>query len=433
MDNARLDNFYIYDSSEVILEGSSKLINLTVYNCYYVIATENVSIQNVIFNSGVMELSDNAQLSNVTLNGGDVRIGSSTASVNNVTINSGATLAVQGNAANISVKADARLAQVGDRQSAGTISGVTVADGAWISINNAAQFHASYDPSKVTIGYDFNSNHALQKNAKESYKYIVTFYANYYVNNGYTANDMCIAAGNDNVYLNAGGKMIDGDIENGTLTVTGNAQISGIVNLYGSTYHIANNSFYRSAGIQFNDDNCNLRAATFNFVLGENKELANYTPTTDLTGMGLYFAEEFGQGAGESYDVKLSVTVDSALKTGEEYSMYLGTGFNVTGIQVYDKNGASLGTVYYGQDLTAKGVTYSVKYLNESEPNSAFDYQWGFYATVSASTKNDINGDGLVGRVYEVGNNWAKVISVIDETNNVSFQVSFVRFRVHIC
>ncbi|MBO5666140.1 MAG: rod shape-determining protein MreC, partial [Firmicutes bacterium] len=34
-----------------------------------------------------------------------------------------------------------------------------------------------------------------------------------------------------------------------------------------------------------------------------------------------------------------------------------------------------------------------------------------------------INGDGLVGRVYEVGNNWAKVISVIDETNNVSFQV----------
>ena len=34
-----------------------------------------------------------------------------------------------------------------------------------------------------------------------------------------------------------------------------------------------------------------------------------------------------------------------------------------------------------------------------------------------------INGDGLVGRVYEVGSDWAKVISVIDETNNVSFQV----------
>jgi rod shape-determining protein MreC len=34
-----------------------------------------------------------------------------------------------------------------------------------------------------------------------------------------------------------------------------------------------------------------------------------------------------------------------------------------------------------------------------------------------------INGDGLVGRVYEAGKDWAKVISVIDETNNVSFQV----------
>ena len=34
-----------------------------------------------------------------------------------------------------------------------------------------------------------------------------------------------------------------------------------------------------------------------------------------------------------------------------------------------------------------------------------------------------INGDGLVGRVYEAGKNWAKVISIIDETNNVSFQV----------
>jgi len=34
-----------------------------------------------------------------------------------------------------------------------------------------------------------------------------------------------------------------------------------------------------------------------------------------------------------------------------------------------------------------------------------------------------INGDGLIGRVYEAGNGWAKVISIIDETNNVSFRV----------
>lgn len=34
-----------------------------------------------------------------------------------------------------------------------------------------------------------------------------------------------------------------------------------------------------------------------------------------------------------------------------------------------------------------------------------------------------INGDGLIGRVLDVGPNWAKVISVIDENNRVSFQV----------
>ncbi|MBR0599496.1 rod shape-determining protein MreC [Sinanaerobacter chloroacetimidivorans] len=34
-----------------------------------------------------------------------------------------------------------------------------------------------------------------------------------------------------------------------------------------------------------------------------------------------------------------------------------------------------------------------------------------------------INGDGLIGRVLEVGDNWSKVISVIDETNSVSFKV----------
>lgn len=34
-----------------------------------------------------------------------------------------------------------------------------------------------------------------------------------------------------------------------------------------------------------------------------------------------------------------------------------------------------------------------------------------------------INADGLVGRVYEAGKDWAKVISIIDETNNVSFKV----------
>ncbi len=34
-----------------------------------------------------------------------------------------------------------------------------------------------------------------------------------------------------------------------------------------------------------------------------------------------------------------------------------------------------------------------------------------------------INGDGLIGRVLETGTDWAKVISVIDESNSVSFKV----------
>lgn len=34
-----------------------------------------------------------------------------------------------------------------------------------------------------------------------------------------------------------------------------------------------------------------------------------------------------------------------------------------------------------------------------------------------------VNGDGLVGRVIETGNGWSKVVSVIDESNNVSFMV----------
>lgn len=34
-----------------------------------------------------------------------------------------------------------------------------------------------------------------------------------------------------------------------------------------------------------------------------------------------------------------------------------------------------------------------------------------------------INGDGLIGRVLEVGTDWAKVISVIDESNSISFKV----------
>ncbi|MDO4552472.1 MAG: rod shape-determining protein MreC [Bacillota bacterium] len=55
---------------------------------------------------------------------------------------------------------------------------------------------------------------------------------------------------------------------------------------------------------------------------------------------------------------------------------------------------------------------------------------WFSVFTINAGTdrgvKEDstvINGDGLVGRVLSVGTDWAKVISIIDESNNISFKV----------
>jgi rod shape-determining protein MreC len=55
---------------------------------------------------------------------------------------------------------------------------------------------------------------------------------------------------------------------------------------------------------------------------------------------------------------------------------------------------------------------------------------WYRIFTINAGSKQGvkknavvINREGLVGRILDVGPDWAKVISVIDESNNVSFQV----------
>lgn len=55
---------------------------------------------------------------------------------------------------------------------------------------------------------------------------------------------------------------------------------------------------------------------------------------------------------------------------------------------------------------------------------------WFNLFTINAGTDDGIykdavviNGDGLIGRVLETGKNWSKVISVIDESNSVSFKV----------
>ena len=55
---------------------------------------------------------------------------------------------------------------------------------------------------------------------------------------------------------------------------------------------------------------------------------------------------------------------------------------------------------------------------------------WFNIFTVNAGTNDGvyrdavvINGDGLIGKVLEAGPDWAKVVSVIDESNSVSFKV----------
>lgn len=54
---------------------------------------------------------------------------------------------------------------------------------------------------------------------------------------------------------------------------------------------------------------------------------------------------------------------------------------------------------------------------------------WYNMFTINAGTKDGItknspviNGDGLVGRVYEVGSNWAKVVSLIDYKSEIGFE-----------
>lgn len=79
--------------------------------------------------------------------------------------------------------------------------------------------------------------------------------------------------------------------------------------------------------------------------------------------------------------------------------------------------------------------------LNFDDPAGDYSYvtaaviamdgsQWYSLFTINAGTEKGIhknavviNADGLIGRVLEVGPDWAKVISVIDENNYVSFQV----------
>ncbi|MDR3295524.1 MAG: rod shape-determining protein MreC [Clostridiales Family XIII bacterium] len=77
---------------------------------------------------------------------------------------------------------------------------------------------------------------------------------------------------------------------------------------------------------------------------------------------------------------------------------------------------------YAGLEDAYRLVTADVIGLDESSGFRIF--------TINVGTENGvaenavvIDGNGLIGRVLETGERWAKVISIIDETNNVGFQV----------
>ena len=85
-----------------------------------------------------------------------------------------------------------------------------------------------------------------------------------------------------------------------------------------------------------------------------------------------------------------------------------------------------------------RSLTEAMNYIDPTEDYSyltakvvAMDgSSWYHIFTINAGSEDGvrknsvvINGDGLVGRILDVGPNWAKVITVIDENNDVSFQV----------
>ena len=85
-----------------------------------------------------------------------------------------------------------------------------------------------------------------------------------------------------------------------------------------------------------------------------------------------------------------------------------------------------------------KALKYALNYIEDDSkydivsasvigksPNNWFNI-FTINAGESQGIKKDsiiLNSNGLIGRVYEVGDNWAKVISIIDNSSSVSFQI----------
>ncbi len=409
-DQAQVANIILNDQSECAVSSDSTAVTIdtiTVNDSSLLKIRGATSVEHLTVNSGVVELFDTSAITDVLMNGGAIHSWDGDHIIRDIQ-QYGGIIAVQGKIDGIMVYDGGRLAQVGDSTTSGEISNMTLQSGAWLSINNISTINGGFDPSDITVGYNFNSGY--QRNGNESYKYIVTFYNVYSVGNGKTARDMCVSVGNTNVFLRTGGTMIGGDIENGCLTVEGGSVMSGSINLYGETYYQEDNyGYHDAAGIHFLTDDTTLGNATFNFVLGQNKQLDNYVADPLVKpDIGLVFDENFGDDEIDKFN--LSLTLNETLKSGEEYSMFLGTGFKFETIDVYGKNGNFLGTASFGRDLNVDNKTISV--VEVLSTGKLYTTQWG--VKVVSHDRNDVGSD-------IDGNGIADVLLTISRRSHAAF------------
>ncbi len=85
-----------------------------------------------------------------------------------------------------------------------------------------------------------------------------------------------------------------------------------------------------------------------------------------------------------------------------------------------------------------KNLKYALNYIEDTDKQNTISASligkepgnWFNIFTINAGENAGIrkdnivlNSDGLIGRIYEVGDNWAKVISIIDSNSSVSFEI----------
>jgi len=90
-------------------------------------------------------------------------------------------------------------------------------------------------------------------------------------------------------------------------------------------------------------------------------------------------------------------------------------------------------------DATSLSSKYKLKAANVLSFDGSSSGMFNVF-TIDVGTESGVkhntvvvNGDGLIGRVLKAGRGWARVVSIIDETNNVGFQISTNLNYLGIC